>query len=108
MGQFGTAPVHSRSAPSERTLNEISVEFLTRAGCHLCAEAVPAVRRAARWSGMRVVEIDIDSDDDLVRDYGMRIPVVRFGDEVVAEGRVDAVALWRKLVALRFSRNGGS
>lgn len=89
-------------------MNEISVEFLTRAGCHLCAEAAPLVRRAARWAGLRVVEIDIESDDDLVRDYGMRIPVVRIGEEVVAEGRVDGWALWRRLVALRFSRNGGS
>lgn len=89
-------------------MNKISVEFLTRTGCHLCAEAAPMVRRAARWSGLRTVEIDIDADDDLVREYGMRIPVVRFGGEVVAEGTVVGLALWRRLVALRFSRNGGS
>lgn len=89
-------------------MNEISIEFLTRSGCHLCDDAAPVVRRAARWARLRVVEIDIESSDDLVRDYGMRIPVVRFGGDVAAEGHVDGFALWRELIARRLSRNGGS
>lgn len=89
-------------------MNEISVEFLTRGGCHLCEEAWPTVRRAVRWSGLRVVEVNIDDHDDLVRDYGLRIPVVRVGGAVVAEGRIDPVGLWWRLVRLRFNPNGGS
>lgn len=88
-------------------MNEISVEFLTRSGCHLCEEAAPRVGRSARFAGVRVVEVDIESDDDLLRDFGMRIPVVRYGGEVVAEGRVDPWALWRRLVVRRLSRIGG-
>ena len=89
-------------------MNEISIEFFTRPGCHLCDEASPAVHRAARWTGVRVLEIDIESSDALVRDFGMRIPVVRLGEEVVAEGQIDGLALWRRLVVRRLSRNVGS
>lgn len=80
------------------------VEFLTRSGCHLCDEARPIVTRATRWSGGHLSEVDIDEEDDLVRDFGLRIPVVRVGGEVVAEGRIESVVvLWRAMLALRFS-----
>ena len=84
-------------------MNRISIEFLTRPGCHLCADAEPVVRRAARWAGVGVgVEsVDIDAHDHLVRDYGMRIPVVLVDGTVVAEGVVDGWRLWRRLVRLR-------
>jgi len=38
-------------------------------------------------------EIDIESDDTLVRDYGLRIPVVAIDGEDVFEISVDAAAL---------------
>lgn len=60
--------------------------------------------RATRWSGGHLSEVDIDEEDDLVRDFGLRIPVVRVGGEVVAEGRIESVVvLWRAMLALRFS-----
>ena len=84
------------------TLNRIFLEFLTRPGCHLCDDAAPAVRRAARaLGGATVATIDIEQDDALVRDYGMRIPVVRVDGEVVAEGRFNAVEVWGRVVRHR-------
>jgi len=45
-----------------------------------------------------VVEVDIESEDHLVRVYGMRIPVLLAPDgEVVAEGVIDARSLRRDL-----------
>ena len=46
--------------------------------------------------------VDIDADDVLVRDYGLRIPVVLLAGEPIAEGTVDTLALWRSLVKARF------
>jgi hypothetical protein len=62
------------------------------------------VHRAARWAGMSVREVDIDTDDALTRDFGVRIPVVRVGAVVVAEGTVGTVGLWGRLVAARLRR----
>ena len=53
---------------------------------------------------MSVREVDIDTDDELTRDFGVRIPVVRIGTAVVAEGTIGAVGLWRRLLAARFGR----
>ena len=85
-------------------MNRIFLEFLTRPGCHLCDDAAPAVRRAARAVGGVVEEIDIEQDDALVRDFGLRIPVVRLDGEVIAEGNVRALPLWWRVVTRRLRR----
>ncbi|MDX1447965.1 MAG: glutaredoxin family protein [Acidimicrobiia bacterium] len=89
-------------------MNRFSIDFLTRPGCHLCADAAPAVMRAAKWAGASVREVDIERDDRLVRDFGLRIPVVLARGEVVAEGEIGGFELWVALVGRRFSRSGGS
>ena len=46
-------------------------------------------------------EVDIDDDDALTRDYGLRVPVLLGpGDIVVAEGRIEARPLRRALPRL--------
>ncbi|MGH8870479.1 MAG: glutaredoxin family protein [Acidimicrobiia bacterium] len=73
-------------------------KFLTRPGCHLCDEARPLVERAVRRRGGIIEEVDIDADDPLSRDYGLRIPVLLGPDEVViAEGRIESDSLRRAL-----------
>ena len=55
--------------------------------------------------GARVREVDIDTDDALVRDFGLRIPVVRVGETIVAEGRItSSPGLWLGLATRRLSR----
>lgn len=88
-------------------MNRISIEFLVRSGCHLCEEARAGVLRAARMAGTRVEEIDIDDHDGLVRDFGLRIPVVRVNGVAVAEGRIDPVGLWFDLMRHRIGRLPG-
>lgn len=75
------------------------VKFLTRPGCHLCEQARPLVVAAGRRWGLSVEEVDIESDSALLRDYGLRIPVV-LGPEgaVIAEGEItDGRALARRM-----------
>ena len=51
-----------------------------------------------------VERIDIERDDALVRDYGLRIPVVRLDGKVIAEGNVRALQLWWRIVTQRLRR----
>ena len=61
--------------------------FYTRAACHLCESALPHARRAAKVFGRRLDVVDIDADDDLVVEYGLRVPVLTTsGGELIAEG----------------------
>ena len=64
-----------------------------RAGCHLCDEARQTLERLQ----IAYIEVDIESDDDLLRRYLERIPVgVLDGDEVF-EFYVDEDALRARL-----------
>jgi Glutaredoxin-like domain (DUF836) len=80
--------------------------FLTRPGCHLCDLARPEVLAAVEGSGGSVHEIDIDSDDSLLQEFGLRIPVlIGPDDRVLAEGIIDRRGLRRRL--RRLHRAGG-
>lgn len=57
----------------------------TRAGCHLCEHAEDLV--AVHLPGCRLV--DVDGDGRLQRAYGLRVPVLVRGDEVLLEGRIE-------------------
>jgi hypothetical protein len=79
-------------------LNNSVFRFLIRPGCHLCDESRPVVDKEVARVGGIIEEIDIDIDDALTRDYGLRVPVVLGpGDIVLAEGKIEARALRRAL-----------
>ena len=59
------------SAGSER-----EVILYGRSGCHLCADARAVLQRVRRAHPFAFVECDIDLDEDLLRAYLERIPVV--------------------------------
>jgi hypothetical protein len=66
----------------------------SRPDCHLCEDAVEAIL-ALRAEGYRfeLREIDIDSDERLLKRYLERIPVVLLDGEVVSELVLDPAAL---------------
>ena len=83
-------------------MSRFSVKFLVRVNCHLCDDARPIVDDEVGRAGGIVVEVDVDSDDVLVRDYGMRIPVVLAPDgSVLDEGLIDRKRLRKALRVLR-------
>jgi hypothetical protein len=50
-------------------------------------------------TGLQVIEVDIDTDDALVRDWGLRVPVVLAEDgRVVAEGPMDDERVLQRLI----------
>jgi glutaredoxin len=52
-----------------------------REGCHLCEQAVEVIRSLDPKLEVRVREVDIEADDDLLARYLERIPVVAYGEE---------------------------
>jgi glutaredoxin len=66
-----------------------SVVLYTRSGCHLCDEARTAILSVRAREPFGYDEVDIDTDDDLLRDYGVRIPVVTVDGEERFEIAVD-------------------
>ena len=66
-----------------------SVVLYTRSGCHLCDKARSAILSVRAREPFVYDEVDIDTDDDLLRDYGIRIPVVTVDGEECFEIAVD-------------------
>lgn len=63
------------------------VQLLGRPGCHLCDDALTALRPV--FGGRNIEEIDITTVPELEDLYVFRIPVVLFQDQVVGEGIID-------------------
>ncbi len=73
----------------------MDVELVTRRGCHLCDQALEALRGLGVEPRLR----DVDADAELFRLYDFRVPVVLVDGRVVGEGRVDGEAVLRALRA---------
>ena len=67
----------------------------TRPGCHLCDDARTVLQRI----GHPFEEVDIDSDDELLRRYLERIPVVALDGRDLSDFFVDEADLRARLVS---------
>ncbi len=74
------------------------VLLYSRRGCHLCEEALDAIV-ALHSAGFRfeLREVDIESDEALLRTHLERIPVVEVDGEVVSELLLDEAGLRARL-----------
>ena len=74
------------------------VTVYSRPECHLCAEAVAAlVALHAEGYRFELLEIDIESEELLLRRMLERIPVVEIDGEVVSELLLDEAAVRARL-----------
>lgn len=69
----------------------MSLVLVTRQGCHLCEQALTALRSLGHEPELA----DVDADAELHRLYDWRVPVVMVDGRVVAEGRITAEQLAR-------------
>jgi glutaredoxin len=76
----------------------VKVVLVTRAGCHLCDDAL----RLLQQLDVHPELADVDADNELYRLYDFRVPVVLVDGAVVAEGRITSSA-----VKAAFGRLGG-
>lgn len=52
------------------------VTLYTRRGCHLCEDAEAVLERARATVAFELRTVDVDTDPELARRYGVRVPVV--------------------------------
>jgi predicted thioredoxin/glutaredoxin len=71
----------------------VEIVLITRQGCHLCDEALAALRSLGLEPELR----DVDADDLLHDQYDFRVPVVLADGRVVGEGKVRPDQLRRAL-----------
>ena len=69
------------------------VVLYSRAGCHLCDAARDVLLAERSRTPFDLVEVDVAGDDELERDYGIRIPVVKIDGEERFEYQVDPAEL---------------
>jgi glutaredoxin len=77
------------------------VTLYSRPGCHLCEDARAMLDRARARRAFDLEEIDIESDDALLRRYLERIPVIAVDGEEAFELLVDESALRERLLGAR-------
>jgi ribosomal protein S18 acetylase RimI-like enzyme len=71
----------------------VSLQLVTRVGCHLCAEA----ERVLTGRGVVFEAVDVDADPELARLYDFRVPVLLRDGRLLAEGKLDATVVERAL-----------
>jgi glutaredoxin len=71
----------------------VEVVLVTRQGCHLCDEALAALRSL----GIEPELQDVDADERLHDLYDWRVPVVLLDGKIVGEGRIGREELRRAL-----------
>jgi glutaredoxin len=74
-----------------------TVTLYGRRDCHLCDEARAKLRQIQATQPFVLHEMDIETDDDLLRRYLERIPVIALDGEELFDHFVDEEALRRKL-----------
>jgi hypothetical protein len=74
------------------------LRLLTRRHCHLCELVRAPLSHLAAELSQPLEEFDIDEYPDLALTYTERVPVLLWGQKVLAEGRFDpeaAVRAWK-------------
>jgi hypothetical protein len=64
----------------------------SRDGCHLCEFMLEELERLY-GDQLQVKVLDVDSRDDWRQLYGLKVPVLSYGDQVICFGRLDRAAL---------------
>ena len=71
----------------------MNVVLYTRAGCHLCDEALALLQR----HGVEPTSVDIDDDAELLRQINECVPVVEIDGVVRFRGKIEPRLLIRLL-----------
>ena len=74
-----------------------TVTLYGRPGCHLCDDARAALHRVRAAHPFRLEEVDIETDDALLKRYLERIPVIALDGEELFDFFVDEEALARTI-----------
>lgn len=76
-----------------------ALTLYTKAGCHLCEDAMVALQRLRAEFAFEIQQRDIEADPDLLAAYFDRIPVVSLDGVELCDGVVDEELLREALFA---------
>ncbi len=79
----------------------LELTLLTRAGCHLCDQALRQIEPLVSKLGAHLRLVDVDSDRVLREDYGLEVPVLFLGNREVARHRFDPASIRSALSSAR-------
>jgi glutaredoxin len=79
---------------------KVQVSIYSKPGCHLCDEAKEAIRAAGCDDRIKLTEINIESDSELISKYRYDIPVISIDGVDTFMHRVDAADFRAKILAL--------
>lgn len=71
----------------------LELTLLTRAGCHLCDQALRQIEPLVTRIGAPLRIVDVDTDRVLREDYGLDVPVLFLGSEEIARHRIDPAGI---------------
>jgi hypothetical protein len=71
----------------------ITLTLYSRPGCHLCDDMKTVIERVAQHRALTVDVIDVSSDADLERRYGLEIPVLLVNGKPAAKFRLSEAEL---------------
>jgi glutaredoxin len=80
---------------------QAEITVYSRADCHLCADAMAALRALQDELGFSLSERDIDADEALQRAYFERIPVISLDGEELSDYFLDEPLLRERLESRR-------
>jgi len=76
---------------------EPEIVLYTRKACSLCAEFERLLQPILKHRGVAFCRTDVDHSKDLKETFGSRVPVLEVNGKVIAEGRVSAGELKKRL-----------
>ncbi|MEH7401564.1 MULTISPECIES: glutaredoxin family protein [Bacillaceae] len=69
----------------------MKLTLFTKENCGLCEEAKDAIRLVQSEYEIEINEIDIYSDDALLEEFQLMIPVIQMNGETVAYGKIHKI-----------------
>ena len=76
-----------------------TVQFYTRERCRLCRDAKIILELLQDEIPFTIEEIDIESEDRLVEEYGLKIPVIAIDGAEVQYGQIDYETIRERLIS---------
>jgi thiol-disulfide isomerase/thioredoxin len=71
---------------------------VSREGCHLCEQMLEQLAELERAAAIPAVTVvDVDSDPDLVRQFGLKVPVLLLDNSVICHYTLNSNELLRLL-----------
>ena len=75
----------------------IDFTVYSRYGCHLCEDLLMQLNQLQQVYSFRIIEIDIDSNPQLIEQYDSLVPVVTCDDEQICHYFLDQAAILQLL-----------